>query len=67
MPCSPTALAAKAGFYIILDSAVKAVAKKAGKLMIGRIRGKILEKSPPLIVIDIHGLGYEVFAPMTTF
>lgn len=35
--------------------------------MIGRIRGKILEKSPPLIVIDIHGLGYEVFAPMTTF
>lgn len=35
--------------------------------MIGRIRGTLLEKQPPLLVIDVGGVGYEVSAPMSTF
>jgi Holliday junction DNA helicase RuvA len=35
--------------------------------MIGRLRGLLIEKRPPLLVIDVHGVGYEVEAPMTTF
>ena len=28
--------------------------------MIGRIEGKLLEKNPPLILVDVHGVGYEI-------
>lgn len=35
--------------------------------MIGKIRGQILEKQPPQLLIDVHGLGYEIDAPMSTF
>jgi len=35
--------------------------------MIGRIHGKILEKQPPQLLIDVQGVGYEVDAPMSTF
>jgi Holliday junction DNA helicase RuvA len=35
--------------------------------MIGRISGTLLEKNPPSITIDVHGLGYEVDVPMSTF
>ena len=35
--------------------------------MIGRLKGLLLEKKPPLVVIDCHGVGYEVEVPMTTF
>ena len=35
--------------------------------MIGRLHGTLLHKSPPSLVIDVHGVGYEVEAPMTTF
>lgn len=35
--------------------------------MIGFLRGKLLRKQPPHLVIDVHGVGYEVEAPMSTF
>ena len=34
--------------------------------MIGRLNGKLIEKHPPVIVIECHGVGYEVEAPMST-
>ena len=35
--------------------------------MIGRLTGILLEKTPPQVVIDVHGIGYEVDVPMSTF
>jgi Holliday junction DNA helicase RuvA len=35
--------------------------------MIGRLSGILLEKTPPQVVIDVHGVGYEVDVPMSTF
>jgi Holliday junction DNA helicase RuvA len=35
--------------------------------MIGRIQGVLLEKNPPQIIVDCHGVGYEVEVPMSTF
>jgi len=35
--------------------------------MIGFIRGKLVSKTPPQLVVDVQGVGYEVEAPMTTF
>ena len=35
--------------------------------MIGFLRGKLVAKQPPQLLIDINGVGYEVEAPMTTF
>ena len=34
--------------------------------MIGRLNGKLIEKRPPIIVIECYGVGYEVEAPMST-
>ncbi len=34
--------------------------------MIGRIAGKLLAKHPPQIVVDVHGVGYELDVPMST-
>lgn len=34
--------------------------------MIGRLHGTLLEKHPPWIVIDVHGVGYELETSMTT-
>lgn len=34
--------------------------------MISRLCGLLLEKTPPVLLVDVHGVGYEVFAPMTT-
>ena len=35
--------------------------------MIGRLTGLLAEKSPPLVLIDVNGVGYEVDVPMSTF
>lgn len=35
--------------------------------MIGYLRGVLLDKRPPTLVLDVHGVGYELDAPMTTF
>jgi holliday junction DNA helicase RuvA len=35
--------------------------------MIGRLRGTLLHKQPPWLVIDVNGVGYELEAPMSTF
>jgi Holliday junction DNA helicase RuvA len=35
--------------------------------MIGRITGILAEKSPPLVLVDAAGVGYEIDVPMSTF
>jgi len=35
--------------------------------VIGRLSGILLAKQPPHLMIDVHGVGYEVEAPMSTF
>ena len=35
--------------------------------MIGRITGRLAEKNPPQILVDVSGVGYELEVPMSTF
>lgn len=35
--------------------------------MIGRIKGILLHKEPPALLVDVAGVGYEIEAPMATF
>ncbi len=35
--------------------------------MIGRLKGVLVMKAPPALMIDVHGVGYELEAPMSTF
>lgn len=35
--------------------------------MIGRLTGLLLEKQPPIVLLDVQGVGYEVNVPMSTF
>ena len=35
--------------------------------MIGFLRGVILRKQPPQLLLEVHGVGYELEAPMSTF
>ncbi len=34
--------------------------------MIGRLKGVLVHKAPPWLVVDVHGVGYELEAPMST-
>jgi Holliday junction DNA helicase RuvA len=35
--------------------------------MIGRLKGVLIHKAPPWLVVDVGGVGYELEAPMSTF
>jgi Holliday junction DNA helicase RuvA len=35
--------------------------------MIGRLSGTLTDKNPPQVMVDCHGVGYEVDVPMSTF
>jgi Holliday junction DNA helicase RuvA len=35
--------------------------------VIGQLTGTLLEKNPPQVLLDCHGVGYEVDVPMSTF
>jgi len=35
--------------------------------MIGRLKGTLVHKQPPWLVVDVGGVGYELEAPMSTF
>jgi Holliday junction DNA helicase RuvA len=35
--------------------------------MIGQLRGQLVSKKPNVILLDVQGVGYEVFIPLTSF
>ena len=35
--------------------------------MIGHLKGRIINKNPPEVLIEVEGIGYEVLCPMSTF
>ncbi len=35
--------------------------------MIGRLKGIVVEKQPPHLLVEVNGVGYEVEAPLSTF
>ena len=35
--------------------------------MIAHLRGKLAQKEPARVIVDVQGVGYEVFVPLTTF
>jgi Holliday junction DNA helicase RuvA len=35
--------------------------------VIGRLRGELVRKAPPWLMLDVGGVGYELEAPMSTF
>ena len=35
--------------------------------MIGKLTGTLADKNPPQVLVDCHGVGYEVDVPMSTF
>ncbi len=35
--------------------------------MIAQLRGRLIAKQPPAVLLDVNGVGYEVEAPMSTF
>lgn len=35
--------------------------------MIGRLQGLVIDKQPPVLLVDVQGVGYEVEAPMSVF
>jgi len=35
--------------------------------LIGRLSGKLVARHPPQVIVDVHGIGYEIDVPMSTF
>jgi len=35
--------------------------------MIAFLRGTVLDKQPNLIIVDVHGVGYHVHVPLSTY
>lgn len=35
--------------------------------MLGHLKGQLLQKQPPFLLLDVQGVGYELEAPMSTF
>ena len=35
--------------------------------MIGRLQGQLIAQNPPQVLVDCHGVGYEVDVPMSTY
>jgi Holliday junction DNA helicase RuvA len=35
--------------------------------VIAHLRGRLAQKDPARVIVDVHGVGYEVFIPLTTF
>ena len=35
--------------------------------MIGRLRGQLVSRQPPFLLLEVNGIGYEIEAPMSTF
>jgi Holliday junction DNA helicase RuvA len=35
--------------------------------VIAHLRGKLAQKDPARVIVDVNGVGYEVFIPLTTF
>jgi len=35
--------------------------------VIAHLRGKLVQKDPARVIVDVNGVGYEVFVPLTTF
>lgn len=35
--------------------------------MIGRLRGELVAKNPPFLLLEVNGVGYDVESPMSTF
>ena len=48
-------------------SATPTLLPPAGKTVISRLTGILVHKSLPAVTVDVHGVGYRVFVPMTTF
>src|SRR5690606_6585127 len=42
-------------------------ARPEDNAMIGRLKGILVHKQPPWLVVDVNGVGYELEAPMSTF
>ncbi len=35
--------------------------------MIGRLRGELVSKTPPFLLLEVNGVGYDIESPMSTF
>ncbi len=49
------------------EGAGQLAAVPSGTLVIAYLRGRILDKQPNRIVVDVNGVGYDVSVPLSTF